>query len=97
MRESAHSYRLLSAIEGERDARLGHDGYAQDAFPGELGLNGVRGEKRDGDREKESVEAVVDGGDNDDLVGMDQLEAKMTVGMGEVEQLGRCILEDKLR
>lgn len=97
MRESAHSYRLLSITEGERDARLGQDGYAQDAFPGELGLNGVRGEKSDSDKEKESVEAVVDGGDNEDLVGMDQLEAKMMGGMDEFELLERCILEDRLR
>ncbi|KAL9116725.1 MAG: hypothetical protein Q9187_006747 [Circinaria calcarea] len=91
MRESAHSCELLSTTDGERDARLGQDGYAQKAFPGELGLNGARGEDIDGDKEKESVEAVVDGGDSEDFVGMDQLEAKMMVGVGDAKLLERCI------
>lgn len=97
MRESAHSCELLSRTEGERDARFGQDGYAQNAFPGELGPNGDRGEEIDGDKEKESVEAVVDGGDSDDFVAMDQLEVKVMVGEGDAELLERCIFLDEAR
>ncbi|MCJ1238203.1 hypothetical protein MMC14_006192 [Varicellaria rhodocarpa] len=98
IRELAHSYGVeelsVSAMDMDSEVRLGQDGYAQDALLGELGL------KTDGEAEVESdmeySEQVVEGGEMDDLDGIDQAEAKVIVGIGEYEFLLECILKPDL-
>ena len=58
--------------------------------PGELGLK-ARGVV-DGEKGKWSLDDDVDGGDSDDLLGMDQTEVRMTVDAGKVAGIDEFIL-----
>ena len=100
IRELAHSYGVaglsVSIIDMDSDARLGQDGYAQDALLGEPGLK-MDDDDVEGDSDMEYSEQVVDGGEMDDLDEIDQAEAKVIVGIGEKELLLECILRTRGR
>ena len=50
----------------------------------------------EGESDMEYSEQVVDGGEMDDLVGMDQADAKVIVGIGDNELLPESMLKTEL-